>query len=198
MTTDSTHDGPEAPDGPDGPTRTAYASGAAGDPATAGRAPRAADAKPAPGNRRTSRSGAGGVLIALRHRWPTLSALALAVATFADGLPALAFLAGLLVAMPLCYLVFGALRGELGRPGVLVVQLAGLLGFTAVAAAASAVDETFGLFILAAGWLAHGVWDFAHHRTGRVVPRAWSEWCCVVDVCGALAMVVFASTSHSA
>ncbi|MET9437100.1 hypothetical protein [Streptomyces sp. NPDC006551] len=185
MTTDSPQDGRNDP------TRAAHASGAA-HPAAADPARQAADATPAHGGRRTSPSGAAGILRALGHRWPTLLALALAVTTFVDGLPAPAFLAGLLVAMPLCYLLFGALRGELGRPGVLIVQLAGLLGFAAVASAASAVDETLGLFFLAAGWLAHGVWDFVHHRTGQVVPRAWSEWCCVVDVCGALAMVAFA------
>ncbi|MEU6882760.1 hypothetical protein [Streptomyces sp. NPDC046712] len=129
---------------------------------------------------------------ALAHRWPTLLALALAVVTFVDGLPGRELLAGLLVLMPLCYLAFGALRGELRPAGALVRQLAGLLGFAAVALIALAVDETLGLRLLAAGWLAHAVWDLVHHRTGKVVPRAWSEWCCVVDASGALAMAVLA------
>ncbi|OKK03955.1 hypothetical protein AMK26_20535 [Streptomyces sp. CB03234] len=132
------------------------------------------------------------MLGALGHRWPTVLALALVVVTFVDGVPPVGLLAALLVVMPLCYLLFGSLRGELRRPGVLVVQIAGLLGFTAVALAALAVDGTLGLYVVAAGWLAHGIWDFAHHRTGKVVPRAWSEWCCVVDVLGALSMAVMA------
>ncbi|MFD5102911.1 hypothetical protein [Streptomyces albidochromogenes] len=149
---------------------------------------------PASGIRRASRPFRSpvGLLAAVGHRWPTLLALALAVVTFADGLPALEFLAALLVVMPLCYLLFGALRGQLRPPRVLVLQIAGLLGFAAVALTALAVDETLGLHVLAAGWLAHAVWDFAHHRTGRVVPRAWAEWCCVVDACGALALALSA------
>jgi hypothetical protein len=132
------------------------------------------------------------VLGVLGHRWPTLLALALAVATFVDGLPPLELLAGLLVVMPLCYLLFGSLRGELRRPGILIVQISGLVAFGVVALTAVAVDDTLGRYLLAAGWLGHAVWDFVHHRTGRVVPRAWSEWCCVVDASGALAMALLA------
>ncbi|MET9320238.1 hypothetical protein ABZX75_08640 [Streptomyces sp. NPDC003038] len=155
--------------------------------------PRTTRTTPARNHRHPSPSAtASGLLGALGHRWPTALALALAVATFVDGIPPLGFLAGLLVAMPLCYLLFGALRGELGRPGVLALQAAGLLGFGAVALAALAVDETLGLRLVAAGWLTHAVWDFAHLRTGRVVPRAWSEWCGVVDASGAIAMAVLA------
>ncbi|MFC8916869.1 hypothetical protein ACFT5C_13970 [Streptomyces sp. NPDC057116] len=140
----------------------------------------------------TPPSGAAGVFAAVVHRWPTVLALALVVATFFDGVPPLGLLAGLLVSMPLCYVLFGALRGELRRPGVLPLQLAGLVGFVAVALIALAVDDTLGRYVLATGWLAHGVWDFAHHRADRVVPRAWSEWCCVVDAFGAVAIVVMA------
>ncbi|RSS79763.1 hypothetical protein EF918_16185 [Streptomyces sp. WAC06614] len=128
----------------------------------------------------------------LGRRWPTLLALGLGAATFADGLPGRGFLAGLLVTMPVCYLVLGLFRRELGAPRALAVQVAGLVGFTAVALTALSVDATLGLRLLAAGWLAHAVWDFTHHRTGRVVPRAWSEWCGVVDLCGALALALLA------
>ncbi|MEU2390395.1 hypothetical protein [Streptomyces sp. NPDC007369] len=131
----------------------------------------------------------GGCLVLL-HRWPTALAVALVVTTFVDGVPPLAFLAGLLVVMPVCYLIFGSLRGELHRPGALTLQTAGLLGFAALALVALAVDETLGLGLVAAGWLAHAVWDFAHYRSGRVVPRAWSEWCGVVDACGAVTILV--------
>ncbi|MFI8964360.1 hypothetical protein ACIGO8_19840 [Streptomyces sp. NPDC053493] len=128
----------------------------------------------------------------LTHRWPTLVALALAGLTFVDGMPAPAFLAGVLVTMPLFYLLFGALRGEL-RPGrVLAVQLAALAGFAAVALLAVTVAGALGLLVLAAGWLGHAGWDAVHHLRARVVPRAWSEWCGVFDACGALALVLAA------
>ncbi|WP_282697717.1 DUF6010 family protein [Streptomyces sp. CC208A] len=128
----------------------------------------------------------------LSHRWPTIAAVALVVATFVDGVPPLGLLAGLLAVMPVCYLLFGAFRGELRGARVLAVQVVGLAGFAAVALLALAVDGTWGLRVIAVGWLAHGVWDVVHHRSGRVVPRAWSEWCAVVDVGGAFATLALA------
>ncbi|MFE1349657.1 hypothetical protein [Streptomyces sp. NPDC058757] len=126
----------------------------------------------------------------LAHRWPAWLALALAVATFADGLPPTSFLAALLVVMPLCYLAFGAARGELGDRRALTVQAAGLAVFCAWAAAVLLLDGRTALYVVAAGLFAHALWDLAHHRAGRVVPRAWSEWCGVVDAAGALAIVL--------
>jgi hypothetical protein len=131
------------------------------------------------------------VRAAVARRWPALSALALGAATFADGLPGRGFLAALLAAMPVCYLLFGAFRRSFGGMRTAAVQVAGLLVFGAAAAAAVSVGESAGLRLLAAGWAAHAVWDFVHHRTGRVVPRAWSEWCCVVDLCGAAALLAW-------
>ncbi|MFF5448685.1 hypothetical protein [Streptomyces sp. NPDC012888] len=135
------------------------------------------------------------VLAAAARRLPTLLALALAVVTFADGVPPLGFLAGLLVVMPLCYLAFGVLRGELRDRRALLVQTGGLLGFTGLALCALAAGGTAGLALVAAGWLAHAGWDLAHHRSGKVVPRAWSEWCGVVDAAGAVAMTALIWTA---
>ncbi|MGW0122451.1 hypothetical protein [Streptomyces sp. NPDC003327] len=126
----------------------------------------------------------------LGRRWPTLLALALALVTFVDGLPPTGFLAALLVVMPLCYLGFGAVRGELRDRRALVVQLGGLLGFCALAALTLALDGRVALHAVAAGWFAHAFWDLVHHRSGRCVPRAWSEWCGVVDASGALAILL--------
>ncbi|MFI8184170.1 hypothetical protein ACIF70_27145 [Actinacidiphila glaucinigra] len=139
-----------------------------------------------------SETATSGFVNTLKHRWPTWLALALVVATFADGLPRLEFLAWLLVVMAVCYPIFGALRGELRRSGVLVLQTAGLVGFGVLAMVALAMDHSLGWYVLAAGWLSHAVWDFAHHRAKTVVPRAWAEWCFVVDLFGAAAMVFMA------
>ncbi|MEW2416930.1 hypothetical protein AB0953_24820 [Streptomyces sp. NPDC046866] len=130
----------------------------------------------------------------LARRWPTLIALVLAGLTFVDGRPAPEFLAGVLAAMPLFYLFFGALRGELRSPGVLGLQLAALVGFAAVALAAVLLDGRLTLLVLAAGWLGHAVWDAVHHRRAEVVPRAWSQWCGVFDACGALALLLAAAS----
>ncbi|GGU83208.1 hypothetical protein GCM10010275_18030 [Streptomyces litmocidini] len=124
----------------------------------------------------------------LVHRGPTR--LALALATFADGLPTASFLAALLVVMPLCYLALGAVRGELGDRRTLAVQAAGLVVFRAWAAVALLLDGRTALYAVAVGWFAHALWDLSHHRTGRGVPRAWSEGCGVVDASGVLAVVL--------
>jgi hypothetical protein len=116
--------------------------------------------------------------------------VALVVVTFADGAAPFELLAALLVVMPLCYLAFGARRRELGTRRALAVQLAGLVVFTAVGLLALAVGPPGAGYVVAAGWFAHGVWDAVHHRTGKVVPRAWSEWCGVVDFLGAAAIVL--------
>ncbi|MGX1267274.1 hypothetical protein [Streptomyces phaeoluteigriseus] len=150
------------------------------------------DKASATAGRNRSKTAVFRLLTTLKHRWPTWLALALVVATFADGLPALVFLAWLLVIMPVCYLIFGALRGELRRPRVLILQTAGLLGFGALAMVAAAVQHGLGWYVLAVGWLGHAAWDFAHHRAKTVVPRAWAEWCCVVDLLGASAMIFMA------
>ncbi|UQX04588.1 hypothetical protein [Streptomyces sp. RerS4] len=131
-------------------------------------------------------------LTVLAHRWPTLLALTLVLVTFLDGLPPTRFLAALLVVMPLCYLAFGAARDELRSRRTLALQLAGLAGFSTLAAVALVVDGSWALWVLAVGWFAHAAWDFVHHRSGAVVPRAWSEWCGVVDAAGATAIVVLA------
>ncbi|MFI6108095.1 hypothetical protein [Streptomyces sp. NPDC051310] len=133
-----------------------------------------------------------GLFTAVLHRWPTLLALVVVAATFGDGLPPLEPLAWLLAIMPVCYLAFGLARGEFTGRGGLGIQVAGLAGFGAVALAVLVSDGTAARYVLAAGWLGHAVWDFAHHRSGKVVPRGWSEWCCVVDLLGAVALVVLA------
>ncbi|MEC4573845.1 hypothetical protein [Streptomyces virginiae] len=129
----------------------------------------------------------------IARRWPTVIALALAALTFLDGRPAPEFLAGVLAAMPLFYLLFGVFRGELRRPGVLAAQLAGLVGFAAVALSAVVLNGILALLVLAAGWLGHAVWDAARYAKDRVAPRQWSEWCGVFDVCGALALLLAAA-----
>lgn len=86
-----------------------------------------------------------------------------------------------LVACALAYLVFGLARGELRRPEVLWTQLAGVVGFGAVAAVALLVDPDVGRYLVAAGWLAHAGWDLAHFRANLVVPTWYALACAVVD-----------------
>jgi hypothetical protein len=170
---------------------------------------------------------------ALKHRWPTWLAIALAALTvggstvqsLADVLPMLAwaYLAAAvlqrrqatwvvavvavaaLVALrlqewvdpvvawlvaALALVLWGAVRGQLRRRGALVVEMAGMVGFTAIALAAVSVDPDLGRYIVAAGWFGHAAWDFAHFRADKVVSRSFAEWCAVFDFLRAVGILV--------
>jgi hypothetical protein len=171
--------------------------------------------------------------VAIKHRWPTWLAIALAALTvggstvqsLADVLPMLAwaYLAAAvlqrrqatwvvavvavaaLVALrlqdwvdpvvawlvaALALVLWGAVRGQLRRRGALVVETAGMVGFTAIALAAVSVDQDLGRYIVAAGWFGHAAWDFAHFRADKVVSRSFAEWCAVFDVLRAVGILV--------
>src|SRR5688500_2453322 len=81
----------------------------------------------------------------------------------------------------LALVLWGAVRGQLRRRGALVVEAAGMVGFTAIALAAVSVDPDLGRYIVAAGWFGHAAWDFAHFRADKVVSRSFAEWCAVFD-----------------
>lgn len=86
-----------------------------------------------------------------------------------------------LVACALVYLVAGLLRGEVRRTRLVWAQVAGVVGFGAVAGIALLVDPGVGRYLVAAGWLAHAGWDLAHFRANLVVPTWYALACAVVD-----------------
>ncbi len=96
--------------------------------------------------------------------------------------------AALLVAA-LALVLWGAVRGQLRR-GALVVEMAGMVGFTAIALAAVSVDPNLGCYIVTAGWFGHAAWDFAHLRADKVVSRSFAEWCAVFDVLRAVGILI--------
>lgn len=122
--------------------------------------------------------------------WPALVGLALGVLGVLDikpwrpSEPTTAMLVGL----PVAYLVFGAVRGQLRRPGVLRMQVVGLAIFGGAALVAVLVDSDAGHYVAGAGWIAHAAWDVAHHhdlsrhRSVGVVPRGYAEFCIVLDL----------------
>ncbi|BBC32220.1 hypothetical protein SGFS_035140 [Streptomyces graminofaciens] len=92
---------------------------------------------------------------------------------------------GVLVGVALVVLLWGALRGTPHGRAVFGVQAVGAVVFCALALVGLAVDPDLGRFVVAAGWLFHGVWDFVHLRARRlegVVAPSFAEWCGVVDV----------------
>jgi hypothetical protein len=93
--------------------------------------------------------------------------------------------------LALSYLVFGAARGQLRRPGVLRLQAIGLLGFTVLALVALFADPLIGQYVVAAGWLGHAGWDFAH-RDAAVVPRWYVDFCIPVDLLVAASLITAA------
>ncbi|MFI6520574.1 hypothetical protein ACIBF1_33830 [Spirillospora sp. NPDC050679] len=100
------------------------------------------------------------------------------------------FVTWMLPVLALIYLAFGAIRGELRARGVLSAQVAALAVLTALALVSLAVSPDVGRYLVAAGWLAHAVWDAVHHRSGKVVPRFYALFCVVADVVVAAVLIL--------
>ncbi|WP_428965362.1 hypothetical protein [Micromonospora fluostatini] len=126
-------------------------------------------------------------VLTMLHRWPTGLALLMTV----DNWFAPAVLPPwTLLVLPAGYLLIGTVRRRWRTPGALRVELIGLAGYTALAGAAVLVGGDTGAWLVALGWLGHGVWDLVHHRVGRVVPRGYAEWCGVLDLVLGLTMIL--------
>ncbi|MFD5810915.1 hypothetical protein [Rhodococcus aetherivorans] len=85
--------------------------------------------------------------------------------------------------------VVGAVRGRL-RDRRFLVQAAGMVAFAALGLVALAVDPDVARYIVAAGWFLHGVWDLVHHRLRVTVDRSFAEFCAVLDIAVAVALVL--------
>lgn len=94
-----------------------------------------------------------------------------------------------LASIALAGVLWGTVQGRLGRPSFLL-QVSGLVAFGALAVTGLLVPYDLGRYVVAAGWFAHGLWDFAHHRADSVIRRSGAEWCGVVDVLVAVQIVV--------
>jgi hypothetical protein len=124
------------------------------------------------------RAPANRIVAVLKHRWPTWLGLVMTVDNWVDpSVPSPWFL----LMLPAAYLVIGTARKQFGDRRILALQVAGLLGYLALTLIAVSVDAEQARYLVASGWLAHAVWDLAHHRARAVVPRAYAEWCAVVD-----------------
>ena len=123
----------------------------------------------------------------LLRRWPTGVGLVLAVASVAAMTllpePARPWVgAWWVLTAAVVYLSWGTARGDLGERRWLTAETAGVLAFGAAALAVVAVDLSSAAHVMAAGWLAHALWDVAHHRADRVVPRWYAEACLATDL----------------
>lgn len=88
-------------------------------------------------------------------------------------------------------LVVGTVRWHrLPSRRMYLLQVSGMVAFAAVALVGLALAPEVGQYVVAAGWLAHGVWDFAHLRAHKVVSRSYAECCGVIDVLVAVGLVL--------
>ena len=146
-------------------------------------------------------TGSSGWLRIVWRWWPAAAGLALGVVGLLDIQPWSPSdrTTWILPVFALAYLVFGAARGQLRRPGVLTLQVAGLLSFGALALVVLFLDPAVGHYVVAAGWFGHAIWDIAHHRdlthhrANKVVPRWWVECCFFIDLLGGAALLVAAT-----
>ncbi|WP_433528739.1 hypothetical protein ACQPYA_20625 [Micromonospora sp. CA-263727] len=114
----------------------------------------------------------------LAQRWPAGLALLMTADNWTSPVP---LAAHTLLVLPVGYLVIGTVRRQWGVPGNLRLQLGGLAGWSGLALLAVLLGGSAGQWLVAVGWLGHAGWDLLHHRTRRVVPRGYAEWCAVID-----------------
>ena len=142
----------------------------------------------------TDGRGTPGFVSFLGHRWPLLVGVALGTLALiddgVDGSEVTAQLAVVTVVMASAYLPIGAFRGQLGDPRVLMLETAGVLLFGGLALGALLADGRPAQYLLAAAWLGHAAWDFAHHRADRVVPRWYAELCAILDAAVAVGILL--------
>jgi len=94
-----------------------------------------------------------------------------------------------LVVLGAALVVYGLLRGAARPSSGLPLQSIAMVVVGAAAVIAPVVDRDLGGYIVAFGLLGHAGWDLYHHRTGRVVVRSMAEFCLVLDILLALAIL---------
>lgn len=119
--------------------------------------------------------------------WPAFGGLVLV----ALGFIALGVDVGLGMTAVLVLLWLWALARGLARDGRWFgIETAGVFFFGAITVAALSVDPRLGGVLAGVGWFTHGLWDAYHFVRDRVVNRAWSEMCAVVDIPVGLILIV--------
>jgi hypothetical protein len=96
-----------------------------------------------------------------------------------------------IVAIAVLVIVYGLATLERQSRRELAIQAAGFAGFTAVSVIALNLGPGVAAYVAAIGVIGHGVWDVIHHRRDKVVSRAFSEFCAVLDFgMGVLLLIV--------
>jgi len=84
-------------------------------------------------------------------------------------------------------LVVGIVRRSPRRE--LAIQTGSVVVLVALSLAAASAEPPTATYLVAGGWLAHGIWDFVHIWRDKVVARSYAEWCGVLDVLVAGALI---------
>jgi hypothetical protein len=94
-----------------------------------------------------------------------------------------------IAAVALAASIWGAGHGR-HKQRAFQAQFAGMIGFGALALVGLAVEPEISRYVVAVGWLAHGIWDFVHLAKDKVVSRSYAEWCGVLDILIAAQLIV--------
>lgn len=119
--------------------------------------------------------------------WPVvgIGTVLIGVLRVTEVLPAASVMYGL----ALLVLIWGVVDGHSRGSATFRLQALGMLAFGALGLVALVVEPDIARFLIAAGWLFHGVWDFWHLKTGKAVARSYAEACGVVDVLVAAGLI---------
>lgn len=119
--------------------------------------------------------------------WPVvgIGTVLIGVLRFTEVIPASSVMYGL----ALLVLIWGVVDGHSRGSGTFRLQALGMLAFGALGLVALVVEPDIARYLIAAGWLFHGMWDFWHLKTGKVVARSYAEACGVVDVLVAAGLI---------
>lgn len=128
---------------------------------------------------------------ALDRPWVAWAAIPATLVLGAVGRVVFGWSPWVLIALSGVVLVGVGLAGRAPR-AALRAQTGALLGYGAAAVVGLLVAPTAGLVIVGLTLAAHGIWDVAHLRSGRTVPRSLAEACIALDVPLGLGVVVLA------
>ncbi|NIK62499.1 hypothetical protein [Kribbella shirazensis] len=93
------------------------------------------------------------------------------------------------LAVALAAAILGAARGRLPQNDFRI-QLLGMVAFGVLSFAGQLASPDLARYVVAAGWLAHGIWDIVYLIKDRLVSRSWAEWCAVVDILIAAGLIL--------
>jgi hypothetical protein len=126
----------------------------------------------------------------LLTRWPTALAL---LCTVDNIVRPHALAPWTLLVLAFAYLSIGTVRRTLRPRTVLIRQLAAMAAYLLLILISILAGGVLSIYLVGAGWLAHAGWDYWHHRRDEVVPRAFAEWCGVLDAVIGISVLGYAT-----